>query len=121
MQTARVVRDQEVRGDTLVRVLGPVSATVAGRDCPVSSPMLRALLAVLALDAGRVVPVDRLLSELWGETPAPSVASSLQVYVSRLRRALGDAADLDTAAPPVRVRIFGCPTEALRRRPWRGR
>jgi DNA-binding SARP family transcriptional activator len=93
-------------GDTLVRVLGPVSATIEGRLCPISSPMLRAVFALLAVSAGRVVPLDRLLTELWGEEPPASAASSVQVHVSRLRRAVGDAADREEgpAGPPLRVR-----------------
>ena len=75
---------------TLVQVLGPVTATVRGHPCLISSPMQRAVLSLLAVDAGRVVSVDRLISELWGETPPDSATSTLQVYISRLRRSLGD-------------------------------
>jgi DNA-binding SARP family transcriptional activator len=90
--------------ETLVRVLGPISATVDGRPCGISSPLQRGLLGLLAADAGRVVSVDRLLTELWGESTTESSLSSLQVCVSRLRRALGDTAGGDTAAlPQVRV------------------
>ena len=91
--------------DTLVRVLGPVSATVDGRACGISSPLQRGLLGLLAADAGRVVSVDRLLTELWGDSTTESALSSLQVCVSRLRRALGDTSSNDTVTlPPVRVR-----------------
>ncbi len=90
---------------TLVRVLGPVAATVDGRACHISSPMQRGLLSLLAADAGRVVSLDRLLTELWGETPPDSAPSSLQVLVSRLRRALGDTPGDDPATiPPIRIR-----------------
>ena len=51
--------------------------------------MQRAVLRLLAVDAGRVVSVDRLISELWGETPPDSATSTLQVYISRLRRPWG--------------------------------
>ncbi|WP_457189819.1 BTAD domain-containing putative transcriptional regulator [Nocardioides sp. P5_E3] len=89
---------------TLVRVLGPVSATVDGRACGISSPLQRGLLGLLAADAGRVVSVDRLLTELWGDSTSESALSSLQVCVSRLRRALGDTASGDRVEPPsVRV------------------
>ncbi|MFG1956699.1 BTAD domain-containing putative transcriptional regulator [Nonomuraea sp. NPDC049028] len=48
----------------------------------------RAVLAVLALSPGRVVPLDRLIEELWaGEAPAKATAT-LQAYVSHLRRVL---------------------------------
>jgi DNA-binding SARP family transcriptional activator len=91
--------------ETLVRVLGPVSATVDGRPCGISSPLQRGLLGLLAADAGRVVSVDRLLTELWGDSTTESALSSLQVCVSRLRRALGDTSGNDTATlPTVRIR-----------------
>lgn len=83
----------------LVRVLGPVSATVDGRPCAISSPLQRGLLGLLAADAGRVVSVDRLLTELWRD-PTASALSSLQVCVSRLRRALGDTSSRDSTEPP---------------------
>jgi DNA-binding SARP family transcriptional activator/tetratricopeptide (TPR) repeat protein len=90
--------------ETLVRVLGPVSATVDGRPCGISSPLQRGLLGLLAADAGRVVSVDRLLTELWGDSMTESALSSLQVCVSRLRRALGDTSSGDSTEPPsVRV------------------
>ena len=81
-----------------------MSATVDGRACGISSPLQRGLLGLLAADAGRVVSVDRLLTELWGDSTSESALSSLQVCVSRLRRALGDTASGDRVEPPsVRV------------------
>ena len=93
-------------GTTLVRVLGPVTATVEVDRACISSPMQRALLGLLAVDAGRVVSVDRLISELWGDSPPDSATSTLQVYISRLRRSLGDTAAVTdpTVPPPVRIR-----------------
>ncbi len=50
--------------------------------------MQRAVLAMLAVDPGRVVAVDRLIDELWsGEAPAKA-AGGLQAYVSNLRKVL---------------------------------
>ena len=49
----------------------------------------RALLAVLALHAGRAVPTDRLVEALWGPDPPVAVRNGLQGLVSKLRRALG--------------------------------
>ena len=97
--------DVRAHDATLVRVLGPVAATVDGRACGISSPMQRGLLALLAADAGRVVSIDRLLTEMWGETPPDSALSSLQVCVSRLRRALNDTpGDDPSTVPAVRIR-----------------
>jgi predicted ATPase/DNA-binding SARP family transcriptional activator len=55
----------------------------------VAGAKLRTLLAVLALHAGRVVPVDQLADTIWGEDPPPGVRNSLQGLASKLRRALG--------------------------------
>ncbi len=80
------------------RILGPLE--VEGDDGPLvlGGQRQRALLAVLLLHAGRVVPNDRLVYELWGEHPPSSVANSLQNAVSQLRKVLG-AETLQTRAP----------------------
>lgn len=49
---------------------------------------MRSLLAVLAVDAGRVVSRDRLIDDLYGEDPPGDAGHALQSQVSRLRRAL---------------------------------
>jgi YVTN family beta-propeller protein len=54
---------------------------------PIASAKQRALLAILLLHANEVVSVERLIDELWGERPPETAAKSLQVYVSRLRKA----------------------------------
>ena len=64
-----------------------------GNDVIVAGAKLRALLAVLALHVGRVVPADQLIEALWGDDPPAAVRNGLQGLVSKLRRALG-AADL---------------------------
>jgi DNA-binding SARP family transcriptional activator/basic membrane lipoprotein Med (substrate-binding protein (PBP1-ABC) superfamily) len=48
----------------------------------------RAVLAALLLRADEAVPVQRLVDEIWGDSPPPSAAHSLEVYVSRLRKVL---------------------------------
>jgi DNA-binding SARP family transcriptional activator len=72
-----------------VRLLGPLE--VQGDTGPVAlgGHKQRALLCVLALNAGRVVATDRLLDELWGEQQPRTAATSLQNMVSHLRKALG--------------------------------
>ena len=56
----------------------------------------RALLAVLLLHAGETLGGDRLVDELWGEQPPPTAAKTVQVYISRLRRALGGGEEIST-------------------------
>lgn len=50
--------------------------------------MPRAVLAMLLLDANRVVSQDRLIDGLWGEDPPAQPTGTLQVYISNLRRVL---------------------------------
>ena len=57
----------------------------------VSGAKLRALLAMLALSVGRVVPADLLAEALWGDDQPAGVRNSLQGLASKLRRALGSA------------------------------
>ncbi|MBG0812780.1 BTAD domain-containing putative transcriptional regulator [Planomonospora sp. ID82291] len=65
-----------------------------GRTVAVGGPRLRALLALLLLDAGRVVTVERLLDGLYGDGRAPGDSvGALQAQVSRLRALLGDRGD----------------------------
>jgi predicted ATPase/DNA-binding SARP family transcriptional activator len=58
-------------------------------DVVVAGAKLRALLAVLALQVGRVVPTDQLIDALWGDDPPSGVRNGLQGLASKLRRALG--------------------------------
>ncbi|WP_019885779.1 BTAD domain-containing putative transcriptional regulator [Streptomyces purpureus] len=60
-----------------------------GTPQPVGGPRLRALLAVLALRAGRGVGVDVLVDEVWGGEPPEDAVGALQALVGRLRRVLG--------------------------------
>jgi YVTN family beta-propeller protein len=71
-------------------VLGAVETGDDGRDIRVGGPKQRALLAMLLLKANEVVSRDRLIEGLWGERPPPSADHTLDDYVSRLRKALGD-------------------------------
>jgi predicted ATPase/DNA-binding SARP family transcriptional activator len=60
----------------------------------------RALLALLLLSANQVVSSDRLIEELWGERSPESGRTALQVRVSQLRKALGDAGTLVVTRAP---------------------
>ncbi|HUD37943.1 MAG TPA: BTAD domain-containing putative transcriptional regulator [Streptosporangiaceae bacterium] len=82
------------------RILGPVAAVDHGHDVDLGGLRERVLLARLLLSAGRVVPADTLAHDLWSGEPPPHSAATLRVYVSRLRRALGDAAQALITQPP---------------------
>jgi DNA-binding SARP family transcriptional activator len=79
-------------------VLGPLEVRSDGRTISIGRGKQRALLAVLALDAGRVVPIDTLIDELWGDAPPATATTALHVYVSKLRKALGEGA-IETRPP----------------------
>ncbi|MCU1352445.1 MAG: transcriptional regulator, winged helix family, partial [Acidimicrobiales bacterium] len=75
---------------------------VAGDDgspLRVQGAKLRSLLAMLALECGRVVPTDRLIEELWHDDPPAGVANALQGLISKLRKALGST-DVVAMRPP---------------------
>jgi predicted ATPase/DNA-binding SARP family transcriptional activator len=76
-----------------VQVLGSIEASVEGRSIPLGGGKPRALLAMLALNAGSTVSTQRLIDGLWGEEPPASANKLVQVYVSQLRKALGSSAD----------------------------
>jgi DNA-binding SARP family transcriptional activator/tetratricopeptide (TPR) repeat protein len=71
------------------RLLGPLEVFENGRVLDLGGAKQRALLAVLLLHANRVVSSDQLLEALWGERPPDTAQKALQVYVSKLRKALG--------------------------------
>jgi ABC-type transport system substrate-binding protein/DNA-binding SARP family transcriptional activator len=71
-------------------VLGPVLVRRDGRDEPLGGPKQRSLLAMLLLRANEVAARDRLIDGLWGERPPPTAAHTLDNYVSRLRKVVGD-------------------------------
>ncbi|GAB3884954.1 hypothetical protein GCM10027612_19490 [Microbispora bryophytorum subsp. camponoti] len=71
-----------------LNVLGPMELVVAGQAVPAGPPKQRALLALLVMNADRVLPADVLTDRLWGGSPPASAQGSLQVYVSNLRRRL---------------------------------
>ncbi len=82
-----------------IRVLGGVGATSGdGEAVDVGPTKCQALLVALALAPGRAVPVERLVTLVWGEDPPRTAEKTLQTYVGRLRRALG---------PDVVVRVGG--------------
>ena len=71
-----------------IRVLGPIEVVRDGHPVRLGGRKQRAVLALLVIDVGRVVSSDRLLDEVWSDEVGSG--RSLQVYVSELRRLLGD-------------------------------
>ncbi|MEV6206629.1 BTAD domain-containing putative transcriptional regulator [Kitasatospora sp. NPDC051914] len=71
-----------------ISVLGTLTAQVAGAGIGLGGPRQRGVLARLLVARGAVVPVDRLIDDLWQGRPPAKAAVSLQAYVSNLRRIL---------------------------------
>jgi DNA-binding SARP family transcriptional activator/ABC-type transport system substrate-binding protein len=78
------------------RLLGPVEAVRDDRSLSLGGAKTRALLAVLLLHPNRVVSRDRLIEALWPERPPGTAGHSLDVQVSRLRKAFEPDAPLVT-------------------------
>ena len=69
-------------------ILGPLEARRLGQAVDLGGAKQRALLGVLLLNPNKVVPVERLIDDLWGDEPPETAANTLQVYVSQLRKLL---------------------------------
>src|SRR3954447_17273787 len=72
------------------RLLGPLEVAGDEGSLTLGGIKQRSLLAMLLLHANQVVSTDRLIDALWGASPPFTCGKSIQVYVSRLRKAIGD-------------------------------
>ncbi len=75
-----------------LRILGPFEVVEGGHPVDLGGGRQRALLAFLALHAGEVLSKDRIVDELWSGKPPETAQKIVQVYVSGLRKALGEQA-----------------------------
>ncbi|MET9283836.1 BTAD domain-containing putative transcriptional regulator [Nocardia beijingensis] len=71
-----------------IRVLGALTAADERGELDLGGPRQRGVLARLLVARGEVVPVDRLIDDLWRGEPPPRALGALQAYVSNLRRLL---------------------------------
>jgi DNA-binding SARP family transcriptional activator/Tfp pilus assembly protein PilF len=72
-------------------LLGPLTVRRGGAEVPVPAGKQRVVLATLLLNANRLVPLDELAEALWGPGPPASARATMQNYVMRLRKSLGDS------------------------------
>jgi DNA-binding SARP family transcriptional activator len=86
------------------RLLGPLEAADETGAVLLGGLKQRAVLALLALDPGRVVSTDRLIDALWGEQPPRTASTSLQNFISQLRKTLGTNV-LETRPPGYVLRV----------------
>jgi DNA-binding SARP family transcriptional activator len=88
-----------------LRVLGPLEARVGGASVELGAPKQRAVLVHLLLRANRAVSIERLIDELWPEDAPETARHAIQVYVSRLRKALGDAGRITARSRSYELRL----------------
>ena len=86
------------------RVLGPLEVLAAGRPLKLGGSRPRAVLAVLLLHAGHLVPASKLIDDVWPDTPPGTAPNVLQGYVSQLRKVLGRDA-IETREPGYILRV----------------
>jgi WD40 repeat protein/DNA-binding SARP family transcriptional activator len=87
------------------RILGPLEVRSESGMVELGGVKPRAVLAVLLLHPNESVHAERLALALWGEDAPASAVKTLQVYVSRLRKALGDAQPLATTPAGYCLRV----------------
>lgn len=77
-------------GTVRLELLGPVRVRDGGAVLTPGGPKQRLVLSLLVADANRVVSTDRLVEGVWNGGAPSDPHASLRVYVSNLRRTLGD-------------------------------
>ncbi|MFJ9953476.1 BTAD domain-containing putative transcriptional regulator [Kitasatospora sp. NPDC091207] len=97
-----------------VGLLGPVVLDLDAGPVAVGGPRLRALLARLALDAGRAVRPEVLAEALWAGAPPADPANALQSLVSRLRRVLGGPGLLTAGPAGYRLTVEAAAVDSVR-------
>lgn len=95
----------------LIRVLGSFAAEDRDGPVPLGGPRQRGVLALLVAARGQVVSADRLVEDLWRGEPPGRARTSLQAYVSNLRRLLEPGRAPRT---PARLLVSAPPGYALR-------
>ena len=71
------------------RIFGPVEVVDETGPLTLGGQRQRAVLALLLLNIGSVVPTNHIIDEVWGEQPPKAVRTALQNVVGQLRRLIG--------------------------------
>ena len=89
-----------------IGLLGSLQVRVDGAAVAVTAARQRALLAVLAVRAGELVPTDELAETVWDGMPPDGAAATIRNYVKRLRYRLGPAGrHIVTCRPGYRLEV----------------
>jgi DNA-binding SARP family transcriptional activator/ABC-type glycerol-3-phosphate transport system substrate-binding protein/energy-coupling factor transporter ATP-binding protein EcfA2 len=86
------------------RILGPLEVDDEGAPIPLGGRRQRTVLAALLVNANETVSTDRLVDQVWGEDPPETARRSLQAYVSRLRKLIGEER-ISAIAPGYRLQV----------------
>ena len=94
-------------------VLGPLTLRHGALSGVPSAMKPRKILSLLLLSDGRMVPVQSLMAELWGDKPPRTGLTTLQTYILHLRKLLAQVLGTSSAAvtrdvlpdPARRVRV----------------
>ncbi|MEU4417024.1 BTAD domain-containing putative transcriptional regulator [Nocardia salmonicida] len=89
----------------LFSILGPIELYIGDTAIDLGPAKQRAILSALLIDRGRPVPLDVLVTRVWGDTPPAEVRNLVYTYVARLRRKLS-AVDTGPTAPAIK-RVVG--------------
>lgn len=95
-----------------VRLLGTVDVRVDGELRPVPGLLRKAILAVLALNAGQTVSTDLLIDRVWGDRAKGTAPNTLQSHVSYLRHRLGTRSAIIARPPGYLLDLPGDPSDA---------
>lgn len=90
-----------------LRLLGPLSIGLAGRDVAITSPKQRVLIASLLLRADQVVTSDELIYRLWDDAPPRDTKAALHVHTTRLRALMRGAEPVDGGLPRIETHPGG--------------
>jgi YVTN family beta-propeller protein len=96
------------------RILGPLEVSSDTGDVPLGGAKKRALLAALLLHANEAVSVDRLVDELWPESPPKTAEKTVRVYVSQLRKVFDDDGRLERQGRGYMLKLDGDDLDAAR-------
>ncbi len=97
-----------------VRLLGAVEAHRDHEAVSLGGRGPTTLLALLALNPGEVVAIDRIIDAVWEGEPPTTAVNTVQVYVSRLRRALGESEAVLTRRPGYLLSLERASVDAFR-------
>ena len=81
------------------RILGPLEVVDDEGPLRLGGPKQRATLAILLLNANRVVSIDRLADDLYAGAPPATAVTQVQRQISELRKALNSPSLIETRAP----------------------